>query len=307
MSITVVGTVALDSVETPFGKIVEGLGGSATHFSAAASFFTQVNLVAVVGADFPSTHIDFFKSRGINTGGLQIQQNGKTFRWEGRYDYDLNNAQTIATHLNVIENFRPSLSQSFKDSDVLFLANIDPDLQCHVIEQAGKPGFVVLDSMNLWINTKRESLIKAIGLVDMLTINEAEARLLAGNSNLVRAANTLQSWGPRIVVIKRGEHGALLFYEDAVFYAPALPLEDIIDPTGAGDSFAGGMLGYLDLSHDTGPEFCKTAVMCGSVMASFNVEKFSCDRLKEITMNDIQKRFDELSRLTRFDMPKFES
>lgn len=301
MSITVVGTVALDTIETPFGRIQEGLGGSATHFSAAASFYTNINLVAVVGDDFPKEHIDFLKSRKVDLQGLEIVKGGKSFRWEGKYDYDLNNAQTLATHLNVIETFQPKMPAAYKNPNILFLANIDPDLQRLAIEQAGQPKLIALDTMNLWINIKKESLLKTLRQVHFVTINEGEARLLTETPNLVKAARLIQSWGPKIVIIKRGEYGALLFYHDKIFSAPALPLEEVFDPTGAGDSFAGGTMGYLDRTGNFDFESVKTAMICGSVMASFNVEKFSCDRLKEITKADVLRRFETFKNLAHFD------
>lgn len=301
MSITVVGSVALDTIETPFGKITDGLGGSGTHFSVSAGFYTQVNLVGVVGDDFPKEHISMLKSRGIGLDGLQIAK-GKTFRWVGKYDFDLNNAQTLETHLNVFETFMPELPPAYRNPSVLFLANIDPDLQRHVIEQAGKPGFIALDTMNLWINIKKESLAKTIKLVNLVTINEGEARLFAGTPNLVKAAKDIQALGPKTVVIKQGEYGALLFHGDRVFRAPAMPLEQVFDPTGAGDSFAGGLIGYLDRKgHFDDFETLKTGVVCGSVMASFNVEKFSCDRLLEISVSDVQNRFNSFEGLSRFE------
>lgn len=299
MAITVVGSVALDSVETPFGKVEDALGGSATHFAASASFFTGVKLVGVVGRDFPQAHIDFLKSRQVDVTGLQIVD-GKTFHWRGRYDFDLNNAQTLETHLNVFEKFHPVLPEDYQNPSILFLANIDPDLQRHVIDQAGRPGFIALDTMNLWIQIKKDSLIKTISKVDLVTINEGEARLLASEPGLSRAARKILELGPKIVVIKQGEYGALLFHKAGIFSAPGLPLEEVFDPTGAGDSFAGGMMGYLDQKGDFGFEAFKTAVICGSVMASFNVEKFSCDRLREITLADIQRRFAQFERLSRF-------
>lgn len=301
MSITVVGSVALDTIETPFGKITRGLGGAAIHFSVAASFFTPVNLIGVIGSDFPSEHVHFLKSKNIGLEGLETIQDGKTFHWVGKYEHDLNSAQTLETHLNVFENFRPVVPQTYRNPDILFLANIDPDLQRHVIEQSGKPGLIALDTMNLWINIKRESLIQTIRQVDVITINDAEARMLTKLPNLSQAAKCIQAWGPKTVVIKQGEYGALLFDDSRVFSAPALPLEKVFDPTGAGDSFAGGLFGFLDRSRNTEFDTLKTAVICGSVMASFNVEKFSCDRLKEISIDDIQDRFKEFEALARFE------
>lgn len=301
MTITVVGTVALDTITTPFGKVKEYLGGSAMFFSVAAGFFTSVNLVAVVGGDFPKQNIDFLRSRKVNLDGLEIKPEGKTFRWVGSYGHDLNNAQTLETQLNVIENYQPKIPASCKNPEILFLANIDPDQQQSVIDQSGKPGFIALDTMNLWIKTKKKSLIEAIQRVDLVTINESEARLLTGTANLVRAAKEIQSFGPKTVVIKRGEYGAILFSDDQIFCAPALPLEELNDPTGAGDSFAGGMMGYLDRWKNITFDNLKTSIITGSVMASFNVEKFSCDRLKEISMKDIMDRFVQFEALSYFE------
>ncbi|MBF0104631.1 MAG: sugar kinase [Deltaproteobacteria bacterium] len=305
MSITVVGTVAFDDVVSPFGKIANGLGGSATHFSVAASFFTTVKLVAVVGGDFPREHIDFFKSRKIDLEGLKVIPDGKTFKWVGSYGDDLNDAKTLETQLNVIANFKPEIPETYKNNNVLFLANIDPDQQIRVIQNAGKPGLIALDTMNLWLDIKKDAVIKAIKMVDLVTINEYEVRQLTGCHNMVDAAGMIRQMGPKIVVIKRGGYGALMFYQDQVFSAPAMPLKQIYDPTGAGDSFAGGMVGYLDLCGEVNLKTLKTAVICGSVMASFNVEKFSCERLKEINRDDIIARFKVFEDLVVFDGLKY--
>jgi len=300
MSITVVGSVALDTVETPFGKIEEGLGGAATHFAVSASLLTQVKIVGVVGDDFPQGHLKMFESRNIDTEGLQVVAGGKTFRWVGRYDFDLNVAHTLETHLNVFESFQPKLPESYKNPKILFLANIDPDLQRYVIEHAGKPEIIAMDTMNFWIEGKKESLLKTISMVHMITINETEARSLTGQNSLVKAARAINQMGPSIIVIKCGEYGALLFYKNKIFSAPALPLEQVFDPTGAGDSFAGGLMGYLDVCPELSFESLKTGVICGSVMASFNVEKFSCDRLREIAVKDMKSRFTKFEELRNF-------
>jgi len=301
----VVGSVALDTVETPFGKVEEGLGGSATHFAASSSFFVKPQLVAVVGEDFPAQHIDFLKSRGICTQGLQ-QKSGKTFRWKGRYEYDLNTAHTLDTQLNVFESFFPELPSEYRGNEIVFLANIDPELQGKVIDQCDRARWIALDTMNFWIHGKREALRKTISRVNMAVVNEAEARDLSQERNLVKAARTLQSWGPRAIVIKRGEYGALLFFEDKIFAAPALPLEDIKDPTGAGDSFAGGLMGYLTKHWKSGSsqpdyEALKKACIYGSVMASFNVEDFSLDRLRNLRPEEIEARYREFHRLASFE------
>ncbi len=300
MGILVIGSVALDTVTTPFGSINEGLGGSATHFSVSASHFTDVHIVAVVGEDFPEKHLNLLKSRDIDIAGIE-KAKGRTFRWEGKYDFDLSNAQTLKTELNVLETFVPKIPDSSKNPDFLFLANIDPDLQRQVIEQSGKPKLIALDTMNFWIEGKKDALLKTLKLVDCLTINEGEARLLAQESNLLKAAAKIRDLGPKTLVIKRGEYGALLFHENHVFSAPGLPLEDVRDPTGAGDSFAGGFMGYLAKQGDLSLTSFKQAVIVGSVMASFNVEAFSCDRIVSISREDILKRYGQFKALTHFD------
>jgi len=297
--ILVVGSVALDTVETPFGKIEEGLGGSATHFSVAASFFAPVSLVAVVGEDFSQRHIDFLSSRNINLDSLQ-KQTGKTFRWKGKYEYDLNTAHTLQTELNVFERFLPELSPSLKKKEILFLANIDPTLQSRVIDQSTSPKLIAMDTMNFWIEGKKEELIRTLKRVQMLLINEGEVRELAQESNLVKAVRKIRSWGPTTVAVKRGEYGALLFHNEEVFSAPGLPLEEVKDPTGAGDSFAGGFLGYLAKTSDFSFANLKKASIYGSTMASFNVEDFSLDRMRTLTNVEIEKRYQEFCRLTVF-------
>ncbi|EKD51069.1 MAG: hypothetical protein ACD_62C00351G0002 [uncultured bacterium] len=300
MSITVVGSVALDTIETPCGRSERCLGGSASHFSLSASYFTDVKLVGVVGADFPQKHLDLFRSHHIDLTGLQIIPDGKTFFWAGRYD-DVNVAQTLETQLNVFEQFKPALPATYQNADVLFLANIHPDLQSHVIAHAGKPGLIALDTMNLWINTTRESLERAMAQVDVITINDGEVKLLTGENNLPRAVEKLQARGPKTIVVKRGEYGAVLFHGDQCFSAPALPVKVVKDPTGAGDTFAGGMMGYLDRQKTFDFVTLKTAVICGSVMSSFNVQEFSCERLKNLTTPEIMARFEEFMRLTKFE------
>lgn len=300
MGILVTGTVALDTVSTPFGTMTEGLGGSATHFSVSASHFTDVHLVAVVGEDFPKEHIHFLKSRHIDIEGLE-RIPGKTFRWTGKYDYDLNTAHTLKTELNVLEQFQPKLPEAYKGIEYVFLANIDPTLQRQVISQVRAPKLIACDTMNFWITGQRESLLQTLKQVDVITINESEARLLADEPNLIRAAGKIRAMGPKTVVIKQGEYGALLLYEDHFFSAPGLPLETVVDPTGAGDSFAGGFMGYLAKSGNLTLEGFKQAVILGSVMASFNVEKFSCSRLCEITNADIKERYQQFKRLSHFD------
>lgn len=300
MSLTVVGTVALDTVTSPFGNIEEGLGGSATHFAASATFFTPVSLVAVVGEDFPKQHIDWLKTKPIDLKDLSTLP-GKSFRWTGRYEHDLNVAHTLDTQLNVLEQFNPQLSEQNRKNDFLFLANIAPEIQSRTIAQMeGKP-FIAADTMNFWIQDFRGDLLKVIKQVDMLTINEAEARQLSGEHNLVKAARAIRAMGPRILLIKQGEYGALAFFEDQIFNAPALPLEDIMDPTGAGDSFAGGVMGYLARTGNTDFQSLKRAMIYGSVMASFNVSKFSLDRLKELQTEEIAERYLKFCELAHFD------
>ncbi len=300
MSLLVVGSVAFDSVKTPFGEREEILGGSATYFSTAASYFTDVNLVAVVGEDFPEQHINFLKSRGINVEGLE-RQSGKTFRWKGEYGFQLNEANTLETHLNVFETFRPTIPQSYSDSEVVFLANIDPELQSEVLRQVNSPKIIACDTMNFWISGKRESLLNTLKSVDVLIINDGEARQLALEANLVKAAGVIRSYGPKHVIVKRGEYGALMFNSKSVFAAPAYPLESVFDPTGAGDSFAGGFLGYLASTRNFTEASMRQAVIFGSVMASFVVEDFSLNRIRALDYEEILNRYREFKRLTHFE------
>jgi len=299
MSILVVGSVALDSVETPFGSVEEVLGGSGTFFSTAASFFADVRLVAVVGEDFPERHIEFLRSRNIDLAGLQVAP-GRTFRWRGNYGFDLNEAHTLETQLNVFESFRPQLPPGYADSPYVFLGNIDPELQLEVLLQVIRPKLVACDTMNFWIDGKRDALLKTLRYVDLLAINEGEARQLGEESNLVKAARRIMAMGPRILVIKRGEYGVLMFTEHAVFAVPAFPLEEVFDPTGAGDTFAGGLMGYLAANDNLEESAVRQAIVFGSVMASFAVEKFSLDRLKDLSYQDVQDRFRKFRLLTEF-------
>jgi sugar/nucleoside kinase (ribokinase family) len=299
--VLVVGSMALDSVETPFGRVEEVLGGSATYFAYAASFFTTVHLVATVGEDFPEPHLRLLKDRAIDTAGLEVRP-GRTFRWRGRYGFDLNEARTLETQLNVLAEFRPRLGRDQARVPYLFLANIDPELQLDVLRQmAPRPRLVALDTMNFWIDGKREALIRVLGEVDVVTINDAEARQLAGEPNLVRAARRIASLGPRTVVVKRGEYGALMLSDGAFFVAPAYPLETVFDPTGAGDTFAGGFMGYL-ASHDRIDQgSLRRALVYGSVMASFTVEDFSLNRLTGLRREEIGERFTAFQDLMRFE------
>lgn len=300
MDIVVVGSIALDSVETPFGKVKEALGGSAVYFSVAASFFVLVGLVGVVGDDFPKEHIVLLESRGVDTSGL-ARKPGKTFRWVGRYDYDLNKAHTISTELNVFAEFEPEIPDRLRKAPFLFLANIDPELQDKVLSQITSPRLTALDTMNFWIEGKPNELEKVISKVDILLINDAEVRQLADEPNLVKAAKKLLSLGPSRIVVKRGEYGAMMFSQEGIFFAPAYPLERPVDPTGAGDSFAGGFLGCLARSGELSEDNLRQAVVMGSVIASFAVEDFSLNRLLKLKPAEIKERFREFIKLTRFE------
>ncbi len=291
MSLLVVGSVAFDEVETPFGKCEKMLGGSASHFSISASYFTDVRLVAVVGGDFGSEEQSVFDTHGIDTSDLERVSEGQTFRWRGRYEYDLNVAHTLDTKLNVFADFKPKLSDAAKRSRLLFLGNIQPDLQREVREQVPAAELVALDTMNLWINDTRESLQKTIACVDVMIINDAEARQLTELPNLIKAARTILSWGPKALVVKRGEYGAALFTKENYFAIPAYPLESVFDPTGAGDTFAGGFMGYLASQEKLDEAAMRRAMIFGSVMASFNVEEFGTERVRRLTQNEINDRF----------------
>jgi sugar/nucleoside kinase (ribokinase family) len=299
MSVLVVGSVAFDSVETPFGKMENVLGGSATYFATSASFFTDVNLVGVVGDDFPREHIEFLESRNIDLRGLTRDQ-GKTFHWKGRYGYDLNEAQTLETHLNVFEKFRPVIPDAYRDAEYLILANIDPDLQMEVLTQVHRPRVIACDTMNFWISSKPEALKKVIERVDFFIINEGEARQLSGEANLVKAARKILGYGAKNLIVKRGEYGVLLFSGESIFAAPAYPLEEVFDPTGAGDTFAGGFMGYLANTGNLSPEGVRQAIIFGSVMASFNVEDFSLNRLRTLTYEEIESRYKNFKQMTHF-------
>ncbi len=299
MSILVVGSVAFDSIKTPFGVAEDVLGGSACYFSTAASFFTDVNLVAVIGDDFPQEHIDFLQSRNIDLTGLQKTQ-GETFRWKGRYDYNLNEAHTLETHLNVFESFRPVLPENYRDAEYVFLANIDPELQLEVLQQIKNPKLVACDTMNFWIEGKKAELIKTLAKVDILIINEAEVRQLADEPNLFKAATIVRSFGPKTLVVKQGEYGVLMFGDGSVFSAPAYPLEEVFDPTGAGDTFAGGFIGYIAATGHLDEQNLRKATVFGTVMASFTVEKFSLDRLRDIEYSEISDRYKKIKLLTEF-------
>jgi len=297
----VVGSVALDSVATPFGTVREALGGSATYFSYSASFFTGVRLVATVGDDFPQEHLQLLRARGVDLSGLQVSK-GRTFRWTGEYGYDLNEAKTLDTQLNVFADFKPALAPELCRVPYLFLANIDPVLQLDVLRQMAKrPQLVALDTMNFWIQGKREDLVRVLREVDVVTINDAEARQLAGEPNLIRAARAIAGMGPKTVVVKRGEYGALMLSDGAFFSAPAYPLDSVYDPTGAGDTFAGGFVGYLAAMDRVDAPTMRRAVIYGSVMASFTVEDFSLNRLARLTSGEIAQRYDAFQDLTRVE------
>jgi sugar/nucleoside kinase (ribokinase family) len=298
MSVTVVGSVALDTVETPWGRNDEGLGGAATYFSLAAANYTQVHLVGVVGEDFPQEHVDLLESKAINLEGLE-RAAGKTFRWTGRYHADVNLRDTLDTQLNVFEQFHPKLPESAKAGEYLFLGNIHPSLQMEVLDQT-TPKFTALDTMNLWIDIALDDLKAVLKKVDALIINDSEVKDLTGEANVVKGVQLIKELGPRIVVVKKGEHGCLLFQEDDVFATPAFPLEDVHDPTGAGDSFAGGFMGYIASKNATDTGTLRQAVVHGSVVASHTCEKFGPDRLAEIGQSDIEKRFKAFQELTRF-------
>ena len=300
MSLLVVGSVAFDSVETPFGKAKEAIGGSAMFFSTSASYFNQIRLVAVVGSDFPEAEIDFLKSRNVDCKGLHRAE-GKTFRWKGKYGFDLNEAITLETQLNVFGDFHPELPSDYRDCEAVFLANIDPTLQLEVLEQVNKPRFVAADTMNYWIDSKREELEKVLRRVNMVIINETEARKIAEEPNIVVAARKIQDLGPEYVVIKRGEYGALCFAQEEVFFAPAYPLEAVFDPTGAGDTFAGGLLGYLTSRDEITPRDLRQATVVGCVMASFCVEDFSLEAMRGLTRERIEERFKMFQELSRFE------
>ena len=304
MGVLVVGSVALDSVKTPFGAVENVLGGSASYFSTAASFFTEVSLVGVVGDDFPSEALVLFREREINIDGLERVQ-GKTFRWRGEYSYDLNEAVTLDTQLNAFEHFRPKLPPLYRESPYVFLANIDPELQLEVLTQVKRPKFVACDTMNFWIQGKLDALKAVLRRVDLLTINEGEARQLAQEPNVVKAARAILHMGPKALIVKRGEYGALMFNGSTMFFAPAYPLEAVYDPTGAGDSFAGGFMGYLANVDAVSEEAMRQAIIMGSTMASFNVESFSLERLRSLTYPDIRERFRAFRGLVNFaDLPE---
>jgi sugar/nucleoside kinase (ribokinase family) len=302
MSLTVVGSIAFDAIKTPFGERERALGGSATHFSLAASYFTEVRPVGPVGDDFGDAEYDVLHRHGVITDDIEHVEGGRTFFWAGEYEWDLNTAKTLDTQLNVFGDFQPKLSDSSRDCDLLFLANIQPDLQRDVREQCGDVQAAALDSMNFWIEKTRDSLIETIGVVDMVLMNDAELRMLTKEPNLVRAAAAVRAMGPRVVIAKQGEYGAALFTEDGFFALPAYPLETVRDPTGAGDSFAGGLMGYLDSQGGaTDDATLRRAMTYGSTLASFWVEEFGCERAEQLTRDEIDDRYEQFKRITAID------
>ncbi|MBI3511020.1 MAG: bifunctional hydroxymethylpyrimidine kinase/phosphomethylpyrimidine kinase [Bacteroidetes bacterium] len=304
MSLLVVGTVAFDAIETPFGKTDKIIGGAATYISLAASYFKQnIQLVSVIGSDFPKESLEMLKKHGVNLDGLQIKEGQKSFFWSGRYHNDMNSRDTLITELNVLADFDPIVPEAARECDFLMLGNLMPAVQQKVMAQLKKrPKLIVLDTMNFWMDTAMDELKKTISQVDVLTVNDAEARQLSGEYSLVKAAQKILAMGLKVLIIKKGEHGALLFNKEQVFFAPALPLEDVFDPTGAGDSFAGGFVGYLAETKDISFDNMKRAIIFGSAMASFTVEKFGVDRLVGLTQDEVDERVQEFIDLVQFDI-----
>ena len=304
MSLLIVGTMAFDALETPFGKVDRIIGGSATYAAYSASNFTKpVKQVSIIGGDFPKEEITLLEERGVEFEGVEVVPDGKSFFWSGRYHMDMNTRDSLITDLNVLAQFNPTIPESYQDCDFVMLGNLAPEVQMSVIRQLHKkPKLIIMDTMNFWMSIALDDLKKAIGMVDLLLVNDSEARELTGEYSLVKAAKKIQAMGPKYLIIKKGEHGALLFYEDKIFSAPALPLEDVFDPTGAGDTFAGGFIGYLARTNNVSFENMKAAVIMGSALASFCVEKFGPDRLKEITPVDIENRVNEFIELISFNI-----
>ena len=302
--LVIVGTVAFDAIETPFGKTDKILGGAATFIGLAASQFNlDASIVSIVGGDFPQEHLDLLKDKNIDISGIEIVKEGKTFYWKGKYHNDMNSRDTLVTELNVLEHFNPVVPKNYRDSDVVMLGNLHPMVQMSVLDQMEtKPKLVILDTMNFWMDCALEDLHNVIKRIDVITINDEEARQLTGEYSLVVAARKIHEMGPKYVVIKKGEHGALLFHDDYVFYAPALPLEEVFDPTGAGDTFAGGFAGYLAKTGDISFENMKNAVIYGSTLASFSVEKFGTERMEHLSKQEVHKRLQQFKNLTQFDI-----
>ncbi|MBX2932507.1 MAG: sugar kinase [Chitinophagaceae bacterium] len=303
MSLVVVGSMAFDAIETPFGKSDKIVGGAGTYIAWCASNFTPVKQISVVGGDFPQEELDSLTARQVNLEGVQIKKEEKTFFWSGRYHMDMNSRDTLVTELNVLENFQPVVPESYQDCEFLMLGNLAPSVQLSVIEQLkNRPKLVVLDTMNFWMDIAMDDLKKVLAKIDVLVINDSEARQLSGDYSLMRAAKNILTMGPKYLVIKKGEHGALLFHSNKVFFAPALPLDEVFDPTGAGDTFAGGFIGHLAKTKDISFENMKTAIIVGSAMASYSVEKFGTERLRELTKEDISERLNEFVQLVHFDI-----
>jgi sugar/nucleoside kinase (ribokinase family) len=302
MSLLVIGSLGLDTVETPFGTAANAIGGTAVYCSVSASHFTQVNLVGVVGEDFPSAEIAFLRSRGVDLDGLEIKP-GKSFSWGGRYGFDLNSRDTLFTHLNVFETFNPRLPEKYRDTPFVFLGNIGPDLQLSVLEQIKQPQLVALDTMNYWIERTPVELARVLKRVDVLLVNDSEMRQLSGEHNLLKAARQVRAMGPKIIVVKKGEHGAIMITDGRFFYAPAFPLENVFDPTGAGDTFAGGFMGYLTKCRRIDEDALRQAIIYGSTFASFVVEDFSIGRLRNLREEEIRTRFNNFHEMTRFMRP----
>ena len=304
MSLLVVGSVAFDAIETPFGKTDKIIGGAATYIALSSSYFTnKVNLVAVVGGDFPKSDIMMLEAHGINTEGLQIKENEKSFFWSGRYNNDMNSRDTLVTELNVLADFDPIIPESYQDCDYLMLGNLAPKVQSTVIQRLKKrPKLVVMDTMNFWMDIAMDDLLETLAMVDVLSINDEEARQLSKEYSLVKAAKKILGMGPKVLIIKKGEHGALLFNKEQVFFAPALPLEEVFDPTGAGDTFAGGFIGYIASTNDISFENMKRALIYGSAQASFCVEKFGVERLVNLSQNELNERVQEFVELVQFEI-----
>ncbi len=304
MSLLIVGTMAFDALETPFGKVDRIIGGSATYAAwAASNFISSINEVSIVGGDFPEEEMNLLKNRGVSMEGVEIVKDGKSFFWSGRYHLDMNTRDTLVTDLNVLAQFDPKIPESYQNSEYVMLGNLAPAVQISVLQQLkNRPKLVILDTMNFWMDVALDDLKNVLGMVDLLMVNDSEARQLGGEHSIVKAAKKIQAMGPKYVIIKKGEHGALLFYGDKIFSAPALPLEDVFDPTGAGDTFAGGFIGYLARINDTSFESMKAAVIIGSAMASYCVEKFGPERLKELTATDIDARVTEFVTLANFEI-----
>lgn len=301
MKLLITGSIALDSVKTPIEEHADMLGGSASYAAVAASFFVPVNLVGIVGSDFPQPYLDLYKRYHIDLAGLQVVK-GKTFRWSGEYEWDLNKRRTLSVALNVFADFEPKLPPTYADTPYVFLANISPQLQMHVLQQVRRPRFVVADTMDLWIETTRDALRELLPKIDCLVLNDSETREFTKETSLIKGARKILTWGPKYVVVKKGEHGSLLFGKDLFFSAPAYPLEDIHDPTGAGDCFAGAFAGYLAQQDRIEPDILRRAVVYGSALASFNVEAFSLGRLQTLTQQDIRQRYQLFQAMSQFEM-----